>query len=107
MRDDIPKSAGLTWNASFPSQRAVDDQRNRERARAKFKDEAKQAVSDYEVERAATLQKTASLRALRLARDEALAADAGEGAKSQGDTRAKAAKTPKKAPKRIRKAKSD
>lgn len=64
-----PPISGVTWNSPLPSQRAVDDAQNRDRARAKFRDDAKKASTEYELERAATLQKTERLKALRLARD--------------------------------------
>jgi hypothetical protein len=88
--------AGLTWNTPFPSQRAVDDSRAREQARAKFKSDAKKAESEYEAERAATLLKTERLRALRLARD-AAAQQADQTAKPKAKTRAKRQKAPVKA----------
>jgi hypothetical protein len=87
--------AGLTWNTPFPSQRAVDDNRAREQARAKFKDDAKKAGTEYEMERAATLRKTEHLRALRLARDAAAAEPAAKPKKPK--TRAKSKKAPTKA----------
>ena len=56
----------------------TDAKRARERAEAAFKKkeqqlrEGQQAMAEYEAARAATLEKTARLRALRLARDAAL-----------------------------------
>ena len=56
----------------------TDAERARDRAEAAFKKkeqqlrEGQQAMAEYEAARAATLEKTARLRALRLARDAAL-----------------------------------